>query len=107
MPDDKNLVIAKAISPQGSRKSWAWTDCRPCKGSGQSDGGPTWPRCSICDGQGVRLLKIHPRCKNLIRELQTYRYDERSRSVEAGEPKPLKLDDHGPDALRYLLWNFR
>jgi len=61
----------------------------------------------ICDGQGVRLLKIHPRCKNLIRELQMYRYDDRGHSVDGGEPKPLKLDDHAPDALRYLLFNFR
>lgn len=61
----------------------------------------------ICDGQGVRLLRIHPRCKNLIRELQMYRYDDRARSVDAGEPKPLKQDDHTCDALRYLLWNFR
>lgn len=61
----------------------------------------------ICDGQGVRLLKIHPRCVNLIRELQAYRYDDRSRTVDAGEPKPLKVDDHLCDALRYLLWNFR
>jgi phage terminase large subunit len=61
----------------------------------------------ICDGNDVRLLKIHPRCKNLIRELQAYRYDDRSSSVDAGEPKPLKVDDHLVDALRYLLFNFR
>lgn len=61
----------------------------------------------ICDGNNVRLLKIHPRCQNLIRELQTYRYDDKSKTSEAGEPKPLKLDDHMPDALRYLLWNFK
>lgn len=61
----------------------------------------------ICDGQGVRLLKIHPRCVNLIREMQSYRYDENSRVANVGEPKPLKLDDHGPDALRYMTWDLR
>jgi phage terminase large subunit len=61
----------------------------------------------ICDGNDVRLLKIHPRCKNLIRELQAYRYDDRSSMVDAGEPRPLKVDDHLVDALRYLLYNFR
>ena len=61
----------------------------------------------ICDGSGQRLLHIHPRCVNLIRELQSYRYDEHSKMSEAGEPKPLKLDDHLPDATRYLLFNFR
>ena len=61
----------------------------------------------IADGQGVRLLQIHPRCSNLIREMQSYRYDPNSSAVDAGEPKPYKLDDHGPDALRYLCWHLR
>jgi PBSX family phage terminase large subunit len=82
---------------------------------GIMNGGATHPvadgikvvRRFICDGHGVRLLKIHPRCANLIRELQAYRYDDKSSAVYAGEPKPLKLDDHAADALRYLLWNFR
>ena len=61
----------------------------------------------ICDGAGVRLLKIHPRCSELINELQSYRYDPDSTTVQIGEPKPLKLDDHGPDALRYMTWHLR
>lgn len=56
----------------------------------------------ICDGRGVRLLRIHPRCTHLIRELPAYRYDEASSIVQGGEPKPLKVDDHAPDALRYM-----
>jgi phage terminase large subunit len=82
---------------------------------GIMNGGATHPvadgikvvRRFICDGHGVRLLKIHPRCTNLIRELQAYRYDDKSSAVYAGEPKPLKISDHCPDSLRYLLWNFR
>lgn len=61
----------------------------------------------VCDGNGVRLFKIHPRCKNLIRELQMYRYDPNSTSVKVGEITPLKCDDHGPDAARYLAWPLR
>jgi phage terminase large subunit len=61
----------------------------------------------VCDGQDVRLLKIHPRCKNLIREMQSYRYDDKSSVANIGEPKPLKVDDHGPDSLRYLTWTLR
>lgn len=53
----------------------------------------------ICDGNGVRLLYIHPRCKNLIRQLQEYRYKETNEA--SGDPKPVKDDDDGPDALRY------
>lgn len=58
----------------------------------------------ICDGQGVRLLKIHPRCTGLIRELQMYRYDMHNNGQE---PKPLKLDDHYNDCLRYLCSRLR
>lgn len=59
----------------------------------------------ICDGNGVRLLKIHPRCKNLIRELLAYRKSESA--GKGGELKPLKIDDHCPDALRYGTWYLR
>lgn len=52
-------------------------------------------RRMMCDGNGVRLLQIHPRCKQLINELLNYQYDENSTTTKAGERKPLKLDDHG------------
>lgn len=58
----------------------------------------------ICDGKDVRLFKIHTRCTNLIRELQSYRYDDKSALASVGEPKPLKLDDHCIDSARYLCW---
>ena len=61
----------------------------------------------IADGDGIRLLKIHPRCKQLLQEMVSYRYDPNSTLVQIGEPKPLKLDDHGPDSLRYLCWRLR
>jgi phage terminase large subunit len=64
-------------------------------------------RYYICDGKGVRLLQIHPRCVNLIMEMQSYRYDERSHSVKAGERAPLKIDDHCVSALRYLIWGMK
>lgn len=60
----------------------------------------------VCDGQGVRLLQVHPRCKHLIREFQSYRYNLNSQAV-AGEPKPIKQDDHGLDALRYGTFHLR
>lgn len=61
----------------------------------------------ICDGQGQRLFRVHPRCANLIGELQTYRYSDSVAGVVAGEPKPEKVDDHGVDASRYLCWGLR
>jgi hypothetical protein len=60
----------------------------------------------ICDAQGVRLLRVHPRCQNLIRELAAYQQDPHAR-FDNGEPKPIKIDDHGPDTLRYMTWNLR
>lgn len=64
-------------------------------------------RRMICDGNGQRLFRAHPRCANLIRELQTYRYSDSTAGVSAGEPKPEKLDDHGCDCGRYLTWPMR
>jgi phage terminase large subunit len=61
----------------------------------------------IGDGNGVRLLKIHPRCKELIREMQSYRRNPNTTQVKNGEVAPLKMDDHCLDALRYALWKLR
>lgn len=44
--------------------------------------------------------------ENLIREFGTYEYDKKS--IEAGDEKPVKVDDHCCDAWRYLvmgLWS--
>lgn len=49
---------------------------------------------------GGRLL-IHSSCKNLIAQLQSYSWDEKA--AARGEDKPVKENDHAPDALRYAL----
>lgn len=56
----------------------------------------------VCDGNGVRSLFVSSRCPNLIREIPSYTYDD-SNLVKGGDPKPVKEDDHAPDALRYGL----
>lgn len=61
----------------------------------------------VCDGNGMRLFRVHPRCGNLAREVASYRYDDASRVATLGEPKPLKLDDHGIDCARYLTYHAR
>ena len=61
----------------------------------------------ILDGvrvTGVALkhgyIRVAPQCKELLRELGTYLWDEKA--CEKGEDKPLKTDvHHGVDALRY------
>lgn len=60
----------------------------------------------ICDGQDMRLLKIHPRCVEMIREFQGYHYDDGLQAV-GGERKPAKVDDHTMDAIRYVCWKLR
>jgi phage terminase large subunit len=60
----------------------------------------------LCDGNDVRLIRIHPRCAQLIGEMQSYSRGDNKTAV-AGEVKPLKLNDHGPDALRYMTWRLR
>lgn len=47
-----------------------------------------------------RILMINRRrCKNTIRELQSYVWDPKP--TEKGKEQPMKKDDHGPDAVRY------
>lgn len=44
-------------------------------------------------------LKVHESCEGLITEQTGYVWDEKA--ALKGEEKPLKVDDHGPDAERY------
>jgi hypothetical protein len=50
-------------------------------------------------------LFVHPRCRNLIREFQSYRYPDGS--TRGAMEIPLDRDNHALDALRYLLWALR
>jgi PBSX family phage terminase large subunit len=46
-------------------------------------------------------LHIHRRCTGLIKELHSYVWDDKA--GERGEEKPVKMQDHGPDAMRYAI----
>jgi len=46
-------------------------------------------------------LKIHSSCVNTIQQLSTYSWDPKAQ--ERGEDKPVKKNDHAPDALRYAI----
>lgn len=60
-------------------------------------------RALICSADGMRKIRIHPRCVNLIRELSRYRLSNpESVQSKGGEQMPLKQDDHGCDGLRYM-----
>lgn len=45
-------------------------------------------------------IRIHQSCTGLISELELYIWDESA--ALNGEERPLKVNDHGPDALRYF-----
>lgn len=48
-----------------------------------------------------QVVTVSENQENLIRELGTYEYDKKS--IESGKEKPVKVDDHCCDALRYLV----
>lgn len=48
-------------------------------------------------------IHIHPDCKNLIHELETYRYPEKKPDKNE-EEKPVKENDHCLDSMRYALY---
>lgn len=48
-------------------------------------------------------LYIHPRCKNLIREINIYRRKADPKDPERYTDDIVDKDNHGPDALRYMV----
>jgi len=57
----------------------------------------------ICDGQGVRSLQVHRRCKNFISEF-TEGYQYPPEGTKSDDEKPIDGSDHCADALRYWTW---
>ena len=53
-----------------------------------------------------KQILICNNCRNLIREIQAYRY-KRDKINQNQPEKPIKLDDHACDALRYGVYTFK
>ena len=51
------------------------------------------------DAEGKPSLFVFKKCKNLLLEFRRYRWAK----TNSGKDKPVKRDDHGLDALRYLI----
>ncbi len=51
------------------------------------------------DAEGKPRLYVHRKCRNLLLEFRKYRWAK----TTTGKDKPVKRDDHGLDALRYLV----
>jgi len=56
---------------------------------------------------GRPQLHIAARCKNLIREMGTYRWKEGTEKQDGADAVPLKKDDHQVDSARYCLYSDR
>lgn len=52
------------------------------------------------DVNGMALIHIHPRCRQTIREFQSYRRTDDGLRI-------IKADDHHLDAIRYCTWHLR
>lgn len=63
-------------------------------------------RRMIASSNGMRLYRVHTRCKHHIREMKMYHSDPNA-NANSGEVIPAKVDDHTCDAGRYLTWNLR
>jgi PBSX family phage terminase large subunit len=50
-------------------------------------------------------LKIHRSCTELAREIPGYSWDDKA--ARLGEDKPIKVNDHGIDAMRYAIYSTR
>jgi hypothetical protein len=62
------------------------------------------------DEKGAPSLYVTSNCTNLIRELETYRWREKSvtQAQDLNEPDvPEKANDHSPDSLRYFAVSYK
>ena len=60
----------------------------------------------MCNGADRRRLFIHPSCKELIKDLDTWLYEEDKGTTEyLSRPDKKSGNDHLPDALKYLVWS--
>lgn len=63
------------------------------------------PRIQLM-GEPKPSLFISSICKNFIQELEAYKYPEEKKDRNPSE-LPVKENDHGPDALRYLMLHLK
>lgn len=63
------------------------------------------PRIQLV-GEPKPTLFISSVCKNFIKEIESYKYPEEKKDRNPSE-LPMKEDDHGPDALRYLVLHLK
>lgn len=65
-----------------------------------------WGITKVRDLLRTQRALIHPRCKYLLDEFESYHYPEQTQGKEIKE-NPEKVDDHAMDAMRYALATFQ
>lgn len=60
----------------------------------------TCVNASICNALGERRIKVHPSCKNLIRDLRMMAYEEESSEIDKSNWEL----GHLADAIGYVIW---
>ena len=56
----------------------------------------------VKDGIGLKKIRINKNnCQDLIKEAESYAFDPKK--LEVGIEEPLKINDHGLDAMRYIV----
>ncbi|WP_241265544.1 terminase [Streptomyces boncukensis] len=99
-------------APPGVVPEWTFIDPSAASFSTQmwADGYPDITRASNEVADGIRSVAallaadrpvVHRSCEGLLDELPAYCWDPTA--TERGEDKPLKIDDHSADALRYVV----
>ncbi|MEU3198496.1 PBSX family phage terminase large subunit [Streptomyces sp. NPDC006996] len=103
---------AAATAPRGVTPEWSFVDPSAASFIRQAyeDGFPNLARAKNEVADGIRdvasllaagLLRVHRSCTGLIEEIPGYVWDEKA--AEQGDDKPVKINDHSVDALRYVV----
>ncbi|MFJ7337869.1 PBSX family phage terminase large subunit [Streptomyces sp. NPDC101116] len=109
---DYQPTEAPSTAPKGVTPEWSFVDPSAASFITQAyeDGFPNLAKATNDVGDGIRsvasllaagLLRIHRSCTGLLDELPGYVWDEKA--AEKGEDKPVKINDHSVDALRYVV----
>lgn len=103
---------APDTAPRGVTPEWSFVDPSAASFITQAyeDGFPNLAKARNEVADGIRdvasllaagLLRVHRSCAGLIEEMPGYVWDEKA--AEKGEDKPVKINDHSVDALRYAV----
>lgn len=59
----------------------------------------------MCDGRGVRVIKVHKRCRHLLDEIMAgYKYPEDTKGKRGMNEHPADGNDHAAEALSAWCW---